>query len=202
MLTKAICKTTPTAATLPTALRSHDRLVKSFAPFRLRRAHTLVEMVALIGTTGVLMSLTAVCMQRSVQAQRVTMEAIIYQRQVDGLRAKLKMDLSQARSVAHDTSTKKLAIQFLRESTHQTVEYGFGVNKTTRFGFAPDGQSHSNEVWSVFVDLLDVRLDETGAVPLVHLQVRLTPNDTSASTEEFSWMFRMGQGVMEQGAEL
>lgn len=195
MLPKASCKTTPTATTMSTALRSPGRLAKSFAPLRLRRAQTLVEMVALIGTTGVLMSLTAVCMQRSVQAQRVAMDAILYQRQVDGLRAKLKSDLSHARSVVHDGSTKNLAIQLHWNGTHQTIEYEFGANKATRCGFSPDRQPLSSEFWTVSIDLLDFRLDETGSVPLVRLQIRLAPDKSPASTEEFSWMFRMGQGA-------
>jgi type II secretory pathway pseudopilin PulG len=161
--------------------------------FRNRPGYTLVEMLALISVTGLLMSLAAICMQRSVQAHKSALDAILYEKQLDALYSQLKSDLAQALSVTQPAGTPEIEIIRNAGEASQEIEYSLEETGVRRTVYGPEDGLQSAQDWSISVVLLGLQIDDAGSVPLASVRVSLRPSRDSVSSEELTWLFRIGQ---------
>lgn len=163
------------------------------AEFRNRPGYTLVEMLALISVTGLLMSLAAICMQRSVQAHKSALDAILYEKQLDALYSQLKADLAQALSVTQPAGTPEIEIIRNAGEVSQEIKYSLEETGVRRTIYGPEDGLQSAQDWSISVVLLGMQIDDAGSVPLASVRVGLKPSRDSVSPEELTWLFRIGQ---------
>jgi type II secretory pathway pseudopilin PulG len=163
------------------------------AKFRNRLGYTLVEMLALISVTGLLMSLAAICMQRAVQAHKSALDAILYEKQLDAFYSQLKADLAQALSVTQPAGTPEIEMIRNTGEASQEIKYSLEETGVRRTIYGPEDGLQSAQDWSISVVLLDLQINDAGSVPLASVRVSLKPSRDSVSPEELTWLFRIGQ---------
>lgn len=189
-----------------------NRRSGSFSRGLNRCGYTLVEMLAIIGITGTLMSLAAVTFRRSIQSHQLAMDSVLHQRQLEAVRLRLKQDLATAQSISSEDAGRRVLItcrsdpannpandstsdptdsQYESRIPHSVV-FEFDKATIARSVYCSQHQLIASQTWSVAVLASEVELESTGATSLASIQLAFVRNLDLDMSDKVRWTFRVG----------
>ncbi len=149
-------------------------------PFR--RGYGLIEMVAVIGLIGTLLSLSAMVLNQSMQVHQKALVAFRQLEQLNQWSDRFGTDAMQAKSVEIDRG-----IRFARSPT-ESIRYELTGNRLSRILLRGEAQISQEYCESARLKSANWQLDSSGRIPMTVCELEF---DDASSTPPILWFARL-----------
>ncbi len=146
-------------STGPQPVRHRDR---SFH----RAGYSLIELVGLMIVIASIMSLTAVILHHCTSVQKLALQTVRHEKQLDDLRNTFSRDVEQASHAEVQNSALKI------QSNSQRIEYQSDKDSFVRKAYDVGGKLIEQQSWAIELVNFEPQVEETSLNRLVHLQFR------------------------------
>lgn len=131
-----------------------------------RAGYSLIELVGLMIVIASIMSLTAVILHHCTSVQKLALQTVRHEKQLDDLRNTFSRDVEQASHAEVQNSALKI------QSKSQRIEYQSDKDSLVRKAYDVGGKLIEQQSWAIELVNFEPQVEETSLSQLVHLQLR------------------------------